>query len=127
MRQFVGWIRLELEEPQRGTILIDGLEVGQAPVTEPIPVSAGRHDLEVRADGYLPSRRLVVVTGGTVRRVTLRLQESGMAGALYFSSRLLGVEVHVDGQVVGQTPLEGSIRMSPDATWSRRLVRAIVL
>lgn len=61
--------------PETAMVYLDGANVGQ-PCGAPIPLTAGRHDVEVRADGYLAYRTVVDVRGGTsATRLDVRLEK----------------------------------------------------
>jgi hypothetical protein len=58
-------------EPEGGTVLVDGRELGTAPVEE--SVGAGTHKVAVRLPGYIETATTVVVSVGERRAVTVRL------------------------------------------------------
>jgi hypothetical protein len=55
---------------------LDGVRIADLPTAEPIRIVAGTHTLEVRAEGYMPARRIVDVSGNG------RVQESFVLTAL---------------------------------------------
>lgn len=63
LRQRVGRINVTVSRPESAVVYIDDVEVGQVPLEHPVSVGAGPHVVEVRAEGYLPSRREVIVAG----------------------------------------------------------------
>lgn len=65
---------MTVDGPPRATLILDDTEVGQTPLEHPLTVSAGPHQVEARAEGYLPSRREVTVAGETTALVELTLQ-----------------------------------------------------
>ena len=64
---------VRIESNTAGTVLINGTEVGSAPGE--IRVPTGRHQIEVRADGYRPERQTVTIAAGTTVRLTFTLRE----------------------------------------------------
>ncbi|MBI2894490.1 MAG: PEGA domain-containing protein [Deltaproteobacteria bacterium] len=56
----------------RATVHLDGEEAGEAPGT--IRVPTGRHEIELRADGYEPARQTVTVAGRSIRSLTFALR-----------------------------------------------------
>lgn len=63
---------VRIESNTAGTVLINGQEVGAAPGE--IRVPTGRHQIEVRADGYRPERQTVTIAAGTTVRLTFTLR-----------------------------------------------------
>lgn len=89
-------------KPQGAKVLLDGAELGVAPLDE-AELAAGTHEVTVSLAGYETERRTVVVQVGKKSAVALKLRPSG--GALAVSSKPKGAAVSIDGQVVGVTPL----------------------
>jgi hypothetical protein len=69
-----GLVRVE-GAPAVARVYVD-LDSSGRPTGEDLPVTAGRHDLEVRAEGYRPFRTTVVVPGGKTEplRIQARLE-----------------------------------------------------
>ena len=72
LRGQIGTITFQVT-PDGATITIDTTDQRRAPVTEPVRVTAGRHSIEVRLDGYRTETQTVEVAGGADARVSLRL------------------------------------------------------
>ncbi len=70
----VGEVRFQVA-PDGALVRIDGEEIRRAPIVGAVPMSAGRHTVEVRADGFVEVRREFIVLGGEEARVTVVLEE----------------------------------------------------
>ena len=70
LNQLLATVRIECNTA--GTVLINGQEVGTAPGE--IRVPTGRHQIEVRADGYRPERQTVTIAAGTTVPLTFTLR-----------------------------------------------------
>ncbi len=70
--------RIEITgDPPGAEVLVNGRAVGRLPLSQPVAVSAGSVDIEVRAPGYEPGSRTLAVTGGQYQPVVIRLARSG--------------------------------------------------
>lgn len=95
------------------SVSVDGDQVARTPLSEPIRVSVGEHTVEVAAPGYVAQQRRVSVAGQEVARVEFELQETGSTrGSLRVATNVRDVEITVDGEPRGRTPLEGSLSVS---------------
>jgi hypothetical protein len=72
LRGQIGTITFQIT-PDGATVTIDSTDQRRSPVTEPVRVTAGRHSIEVRLDGYRTETQTVEVAGGADARVSLRL------------------------------------------------------
>jgi hypothetical protein len=96
------------------TINVDGIEVGHTPMTEPIAVASGAHVVGAQAQGYLPTRKAVTLAGQITETVVLDLVPAAARKALLsLTSTPLGVEMLVNNQSVGVTPLPASVSVPP--------------
>jgi hypothetical protein len=95
-------------------IQIDGIDAARSPVPEPLRVTSGTHVVTAAAQGHLPTRKEVTVAGETTVEVKLDLvpSESQLAH-LTIKTSVPGVEVLVDGQSVGRSPLPASLTLAP--------------
>lgn len=92
------------------TVAVDGVDVATTPLTEPIPLSAGAHNVEVRAPGHETVRRAAAIAGESETTVEVILREAVVPrGTLRVSTSIPEVTIEVDGQEVGVTPLESTI------------------
>lgn len=96
------------------TVELDGLEVGHAPMKEPIRAATGTHVVGVTAPGHAPLRKPVSVAGQTQQKLDFELLPlEGQLAHLVVKTRLPDAEVLVDGQVVGRTPIATSLSLAP--------------
>jgi hypothetical protein len=67
------------------TITIDDIEIGTAPLDEPVLVSAGRRTIAATKDGRMPARKVIDVAGNDALSVRLELPElaSGSPPVVY--------------------------------------------
>lgn len=89
-------------EPPGGTVLVDGNEVGQTPLQ--FELRSGRHEVEVRKDGFKTFRETLDVEPATaiqMPRIVMRPSD----GTLVVKSKPDGATVLVDGQYRGRSPL----------------------
>lgn len=75
IRQRVGWIEVQVQGAETAVVLLDGQEVGQTPLAEPLMADPGRHELTVRAPDMPPMTRTVTVDAGEVEPVVLQLDQ----------------------------------------------------
>ncbi len=102
-----------IEGPDEALVLLDGNEVGQTPLAEPLEVEAGDHVVEARAEGYQPSRRPITIAGGVEQTVTLTLVRIQSPGAILITTNVSGVTISVDDEEVGQSPLGDAVTAAP--------------
>ena len=104
--QGYGVIRV-LSDTKDSEVLIDGVSMGKAPV-DIKDVKPGEHILQVKAPGFEPSEKKVVVVGGQnqVVKFDLAADASKSSGTLKVISSVPEAEVVIDGAVVGKVPVE---------------------
>jgi hypothetical protein len=74
--------RVELTgDPEGAEVLMNGKVVGKLPLPEPVKVSAGSVDLELRAPGYKRGFRTIILTGGQYQVVVMRLERETAGGS----------------------------------------------
>lgn len=88
--------------PRGAEVYVDGDFVGYTPVS--FGDRPGRHEVEVRLDGYQTYRETVNVRPGTTTQVDARLTQVRRTGTVSFDSSPSGAEVYVDGRFIGTTP-----------------------
>lgn len=67
--------RIEIvSDPEGAEAVVNGKSAGRLPLSQPLAVSAGEIDVEVRAAGYERSTRRIVLTGGQYQRMVFRLE-----------------------------------------------------
>lgn len=96
------------------TIEIDGVARGKTPLAQPIRVARGSHIVAVVAPGHIPVRRELLVASGGVSKLAVELERAdGRLAELEIPVSLPGVEIRVDGERVGTTPLSAPITLAP--------------
>lgn len=95
-------------------IEINGIYVGATPLAQPLSLGAGRVIVGASASGHLPVHQEVTLAGEakTMLRLDLPPTEKPLAHVA-IATQVLGVDVSIDGQTVGQTPLLGAIAVAP--------------
>jgi hypothetical protein len=96
--------RLEIRVDRAGAkVLLDGEDVGESPLAEPLVVGPGEHRLEVSLGGHETAEREVTLVSGDHRVEMFKLERA--TGRLTVTSNVTGAMVVVDGEEVGETPL----------------------
>lgn len=90
--------------PMGATLRIDGRAVGTTPWTG--AVEPGRRQLDLELAGHRPQTSYVVMVLGVDERVSIALLPADVGALLSLSSVPTGAAVALDGEFVGQTPLE---------------------
>jgi PEGA domain len=83
-------------------LFVDGAPVGTVPAR--VEVSAGRHRVEVRKQGYNDWSDTADVGEGDQRQMVVDLQQAVKKGALLVTSDQPGADVYLDGQRKDATP-----------------------
>jgi len=112
LERLVGRIALTVRPEVPATVYLDGTEASRLPAESPLLAAAGEHEVEVRAEGFLPFRRSVTVAGGVEASVEAELTRAGVGGGILVTLEVPGAVVTVDGREVGQTPLAEPIDVS---------------
>jgi len=89
--------------PAGAAVVVDGQERGGTPLGR-LELPEGEHGVRVALAGHRPVERQVVLRAGEETVVTVRLER--MAGRLSLTSEPPGAEVLLDGEAVGETPLD---------------------
>jgi hypothetical protein len=113
--------RLDVTTNVPAIIETDGIEIGKTPLDEPLAIASGTRMLAVSSPGYLPVRKEITVAGETTVTLHIELPPSELRLAhLAIRTKVADVDVFVDGQRVGRTPLPARWRCRPAAAASRR-------
>ncbi|KYG03022.1 hypothetical protein BE21_53705 [Sorangium cellulosum] len=108
LRALVGTLDITGAKPG-AAIVVDGVDRGDYPPVNPIRVGAGIHTVRILKEGYAPFETRVEVAGGRTEPVPVKLLAVADSGRLKITEQSgLRLDVLVDGDVVGQTPWEGS-------------------
>lgn len=108
-RARIGRLEVIVDAPG-ATIGVDGVDVATAPLEEPLELSAGMHNIEVRAPGHEATRRAVSIAGQSTERIEVELREEVVPrGTLRVESTLPEVTITVDDEPIGLTPLQSTL------------------
>jgi len=66
-------------QPTGAEVMVNGRTVGRLPLGQEVRIAKGPAEIEVRADGYVPVTRTVVITGGGREQVSLALAPAPQA------------------------------------------------
>jgi serine/threonine-protein kinase len=101
-----GLVTLEVESsPPGASVFLDGVEVGTTPMSLE-RASRAEHDVAVALEGYLPAHERVTFDPDSVD-VPLVFALQPARASLFLTSTPSSAEVLVDGDKVGETPIEG--------------------
>jgi len=100
-------LALELEPASGVRIFVDAAERGTTPLP-PIEVTAGEHEIVLRAEGYAAHTARITAAGGGDTQV-LRAALAPDRASVRFDSDPAGAEVRVDGAAIGTTPLTADL------------------
>ncbi|MBA3819187.1 MAG: PEGA domain-containing protein [Deltaproteobacteria bacterium] len=102
----VGVVRV-LSDAPGARAMIDGADMGPVPV-DIKDVKAGEHILQVKAPGFQPGEKKVMITAGgsQIVKFDLNPETSGDTGILKVVSSIPDAEVIIDGAVIGKVPQE---------------------
>jgi hypothetical protein len=102
-------VRLSIDTEQAARITVDGKDAGTAPISSPIELDPGRHEVVVSKAGYAEDRRRVELPpGATTLKIPLKLTSGKVIVQTNPPSR---GKVTVDGREVGEAP--GTFELPP--------------
>ena len=107
LMKLVGQITVHVNVPG-AVVRVDGRVVETSP-HKPIFLSAGKHHLDARAEGYSSTHKSIVVGATTTQQVKLVLRPARRTGRLRVECNQKGAEIKVDGRTVGKAPWEGEL------------------
>ena len=92
-------------DPRGAEVYIDGADVlnGQTPMK--IHLVEGTHSLVIKADGYQTVERDFEVRSREPARFMFSMVQVRNAGGILVTANVRGARIHVDGKVVGVTPM----------------------
>lgn len=91
--------------PDGASIQIDSTQTRHAPILNPIPLTAGKHTIEVTHSDYLPERRQIEVQGGRPMEVSFVLRKR--------NATLMPVTTPVGRPTPGQITVPGKQNAAP--------------
>lgn len=74
-RRRIGQLSVEADSDVIAQVLVDGIEIGETPLAEPIAVNPGRHQVTLRAEGYESLSQWVEVGSGDETSLLFELAE----------------------------------------------------
>ncbi len=107
----LGWIDV-LGAPAGAAIVVDGESAGQSPLEAPVRTPAGTRLLEVRAAGYEPYARRILVRGGEITReraVAMKVHAASSAETARSGPRYVEVPVASPMRTVGWVALGSGV------------------
>jgi hypothetical protein len=109
LQGLVGTLVVEAGEPG-ASIVVDGRNRGTLPLSGPLRVGLGSHEVRVYKEGFDPFGVTVEVTGK--QPTVVRLPVLFVGGRLKVTEQYgRALDVVVDGAVVGKTPWEGPVQV----------------
>ena len=112
-------VNVSVVGPPNAVVKIDGREVGPAPYTGQVPVTADPHQFSAEAPGYVAATQSAIVHENEALNLTLQLAQDQAKGKLIVITRPEGASIEIDGQLAGASHWEGPV----DAKTHQILVR----
>jgi hypothetical protein len=100
-----------------GTVVVDGRPRGNLPLLAPVRVIAGKRRVQIMHEGWETFDTSLDVRAGETTSVDAKLRRLARQGRLSIDAGTPGLDVHVDGVMVGQTPWEGSLGPGEHVFW----------
>jgi hypothetical protein len=97
MQALLAKVNLEIT-PDGANVKVDGRTIGRAPIGEYL-LAAGRHVVDVAADGYAPQSRELLITAGQPTSLAIALVVIPKTGRARITVEPQGATVKVDGKV----------------------------
>lgn len=91
--------------PPGASVMVDGVDMGKTPWTG--TVQPGKRQVDVTLEGHRAVKREVVAARGKKELVRLVLVPESVGGVLAIRSVPEGAALTLDGEKIGETPLEG--------------------
>ncbi len=100
-------------DPRGAEVYIDGADVlnGQTPMK--IHLVEGTHSLVIKADGYQTVQRDFEVRSREPARFMFSMVQEKNSGGIVVMANVRGARIHVDGKVVGATPMLQPFEVEP--------------
>lgn len=92
-------------DPRGAEVYIDGADVlnGQTPMV--IHLVEGKHSLLIRMEGYQSIERDFEIRSRDPSRFTFSMTQERISGGILVTANVRGARIHIDGNVVGVTPM----------------------
>jgi len=108
----IGRLMIRATGPATALVSIDGEQRGSTPLSAPIVVTAGRHELLVQSEGYHPAHREFDMRPGGTLEVEMPLRAVTGEATLEVIVSEPGATITVDGEAVGTSPLASPFEIS---------------
>jgi hypothetical protein len=102
-------VNVSVVGPANAIVKIDGKEVGPAPYTGQVPVTADPHQFTAEAPGYVAATQSALVKDGEALNLTLQLAPDQAKGKLLVVAKPEGATIEIDGKFAGATKWEGPV------------------
>jgi len=109
-RRRTGLLRI-VSSTEGASVTIDGQEVGVVPIADPIEIRPGEHALQISKRGYTSYNEEIRIRAGQTRDVEIDLLP--LSGFLRVRSEQAEVRVFVDGNFIGNAPVEFDLPPGP--------------
>ncbi len=103
MRRLPGLVNISTAAMTGARVQIDGVDIGRTPLID-VPVEPGEHQLTISNDRYLDYGAVIEIEGRSIQQSFEARLEPGWA-TLSFTTVPSGADIIVDGETLGQTPL----------------------
>ncbi len=107
-------------DPAGAEASVNGHRVGTLPLPEPVRVSAGEVDIELRAPGYVMMQRTLTIVGGQYQRLVVHLAKEAIAKSAAPPPKLTAIEAAPAGAL--PPPPAGSASASSEPPSQLRTV-----
>ncbi len=102
-------VNVSVVGPPNAVVKVDGKEVGPAPYTGQVPVTADPHQFSAEAPGYVTATQSAIVKDGEALNLTLQLAAEQKSGKLVILAKPEGASIEIDGATVGASRWEGPV------------------
>lgn len=107
----VGFLAIT-SQPEGASITLDGRELGETPLEEPVAVAPGAHVVMAELADHEGTRAEVTTAVGRTEHVDVRLERIERP-RLALAVRPSGASVFLDGELVGESPFGSPFSMTP--------------
>lgn len=102
-------VNVSVVGPPSAVVKIDGKEVGVAPYSGRVTISAEPHQFSAEAPGFVTATQSIVVSEGSPLNLTLHLAPEQALGRLVVVAKPEGATIEIDGKTVGATRWDGPV------------------
>ncbi|HET7546103.1 MAG TPA: PEGA domain-containing protein, partial [Polyangiaceae bacterium] len=107
LRALVSTLHVTADQPG-ATVFVDDQPVGQTPLTEPLVVDLGQHQVRVSKDGFLDQTERREFAGGSDVSLSFSLKPARHEGTVTIRTNR-GASIYVDGKLVGESSWDGQL------------------